>query len=200
MKKTLLAIALVFACGGAVVAQTSQGTLFFGGSASITASKEEDPGEDDKTTTFEFSPGVGFFVADKFAVGLDLSLSGTKIDDGIGGDDKYKSFGINPYARYYMFTPNEKFAFMLEGGFTVGGTKYMPDGQNESKGGFVSVYLSPGFTFFPTQRWGIDLQFSGISFTGNDPNKDVDDDRTSSFRFGITSFSPSLGVRYYLAK
>lgn len=200
MKKTLSVIVLLIASAGAMFAQTKQGTLFFGGSIGITSSKDEDSGEDDKSTTFEFSPGAGFFIVDNFAVGLDLQMSGTKVDDGLGGDDKYRSIGINPYARYYIFTPNEKFAFMAEGGFVVGGTRYEPDGQDERKGGYITAYISPGFTFFPTERWGIDLQFSGFSFTSSDPNKDVDDDKSTSFHLGLTSFSPSLGVRYYLSK
>jgi hypothetical protein len=45
------------------------------------------------------------------------------------------------------------------------------------------------------------LSFGGsISMSATDPDKDSDNDKFTSFQFGLTTFSPSLGIRYYLTK
>ncbi|HTE30033.1 MAG TPA: outer membrane beta-barrel protein [Chryseolinea sp.] len=193
-------ILLMAASSTAALAQTSQGTLSFGGSVTMSATKTEEANEDVRRSTFLFSPSVGYFVIDNLMVGADLTLSTSKEDDGFGGDDKTHLFGFGPFARYYIFTSNEQFAFTAEAGFGFGALKQIPDGQDETKGTFFNFYVSPGFTFFPTDKWGIDFQVSAINFTATDPDKDTDNDKFTSFQFGLTTFSPSLGIRYYLSK
>ncbi len=182
------------------LAQTSQGTLSLGGSVGITTNKDENDGEDVTRSTFEFSPSVGYFVIDHLMVGLDLSISSTKEDDGFGGDDKQTTFGIGPFARYYVPLGEGKFMFTGEAGFGFAAVKDKPDGQDETKGSAVNFYVAPGFTFFPTEKWGFDLQVNLLNFSSFDPDKDNDDDKFNSFHFGITGFTSTIGIRYYIAR
>ncbi|MEJ7645798.1 MAG: outer membrane beta-barrel protein [Chryseolinea sp.] len=200
MKIRLSVITLLTLATLSVAAQTTKGTISFGGSLGFSSTREEDDSEDQRRSTFQFSPSVGFFVMDKLMIGAALGTSATKTDDGIGDDDVSRSFSFGPFARYYIFTSNEKFAFFAEAGTSFGGYRNEPDGGNETKGGFVNVYASPGFSFFPTPHWGIDLQFTALSFTGIDPNKDVDNDRYSTFNFGLNSITSSIGIRYFLSR
>lgn len=178
-------------------AQTSQGNMSIGGGVSYSSDKRETGGEDVKSSTFTFQPSFGYFVADNLAVGLNLSLSSTKEDNGLGGDDKSSVFFVGPFARYYKFTSNDKFAFFAQAGFNVGSIKDEPDGADETKGSAFNLYISPGFSYFFNEHWALDLQLAGISYTSLDPDKDVDDNKRTNFTFGVDSFDPTIGIRYY---
>ena len=198
MKKILFIALLIASALPRVNAQTSQGNLFFGGAVRFDSYKDEDDGEDDKTSSFTFAPSVGYFVIDNLAVGIDLNLTTSKSDDGFGGDDKINTIGVGPFARYYKFTSNEKFAFIGELGFGFVGTKIKPDGQDETKASGFNVHLSPGFAYFFNEHWCLDLELQGIAFQSIDPNKDQDDDKQTQFTFGVSSLSPTLGIKYFL--
>ena len=195
MKKALLVLSAL-AASIVLNAQTTQGTFSLGGSVGISNDKEETDGEDIRSSEFNFSPSVGYFVIDNLMVGANLTILNGKEDDGFGGDDKYSAFFFGPFARFYKFTSNEKFAFFAEGGLQFGTYKDKPDGANETKSGAFNFYISPGFAYFFNEHWVVDLSFPAISFTSYDPNKDDDDDKSTSFNFGFQTFNPSIGVRY----
>lgn len=198
MKKVLPVIILMIASLVESNAQTSQGSLSFGGSIGVTNTKDEDNGEDTRTSEFRFQPSVGYFVIDNLMVGLNVSLTAEKIDDGFGGDDKINTFLVGPFARYYKFTSNEKFAFFGEVGTLFGTRTNKPDGLDETKAGTFNIYLSPGFSYFFNEHWAMDLAFEGISFSSYDPDKDNDDDKYTEFNFGLSSFNPQIGVRFFI--
>jgi outer membrane protein len=197
MKKisTLFSIVFVLACGYSY-AQTSQGNIMLGGGFRIQSDKQETAGEDVKTSTVQFIPSAGYFLADDLALGLNLGIfSQTQADD-----DKLTRFAFGPFARYYKYTSNENFAFFGEVGFLFGSEKFEPDGADEVKGSNFTFYISPGFSYFFNEKWALDLQLQGISYESSDPNKDGDDDKQSSFIFGVESFNPSLGFRYIIGE
>jgi hypothetical protein len=197
MKKIILIFTAVVGTLATAWGQTTQGSLTLGGG--IRYSSDEEDYYSQKTTEFSFQPSVGYFVADNLAVGLMLSMSSEKYNYG-SGDNKTNDLVVGPFARYYKFTSNEKFAFTGEVGFLFGSTKFKPPVGNETKGGSTYVYVAPGFTYFLSEKWGLDFQLRGITFSSSDPNKDVDDDKSSSFTFGFESFNPSLGFRFYVSK
>ncbi|HEY9006090.1 MAG TPA: porin family protein [Ohtaekwangia sp.] len=198
MKKLITVLLSFGAFMSTVYAQTSQGSLMFGGGIGYTSQRQETSGEDRKYSQVEFSPSVGYFVIDNLSVGLDLSLSSSKTDDGFGGDDKVKTFLAGPFVRYYKFTSNDKFAFFGQAGFQFGTTKTEPDGANETKSGTFNFYISPGFSYFFNEHWAMDLQLQGIEYTSYDPNKDAKNDKRSTFTFGVNSLNPTLAVRFFL--
>jgi len=200
MKRVLFVLSVLMATLVEGNAQTTQGTISLGGSVGMTNDKEETDGEDIRSSEFRFSPSVGYFVVDNLMVGLNLSLISGKEDDGFGGDDKYNAFFFGPFARYYIFTSNEQFAFFGEAGTLFGSYKNKPDGQNETKSTAFNIYLSPGFSYFMNEHWAVDLAFQGISFSSFDPDKDDSNDKSSSFNFGVSSFIPTIGVRYNISK
>lgn len=189
---TLFAISLGFA-----QAQTTAGNIMVGGTFMITSDKQETAGEDIKSSSFTFNPSVGYFIQDNLAIGADLLIR-----TGKNGEDKNSAFSFGPFARYYMFTSNDKFAFYGQGGLRFGSTKIEPDGADEIKGGTFQFYISPGFAYFFNEKWALDLQLDGISYYSEDPNKDSDsdDDKESSFQFGVSSLSPRLGFRYTIGQ
>ena len=178
-------------------AQTTAGSLMFGGNIRFTSTTQETTTQDQKSSQFQFLPSAGYFVADNLAVGVNVDLSTSKTETG-NATSKYSSFTAGPFARYYMFTSNEKFAFTGEAGVNFGGTKFTPNTGNETKGSSLNVYISPGFTYFLSEKWGLDFQLQGISFSSTDPNKNVDNDKSNSVSIGANFFTPSLGFRYYI--
>jgi outer membrane protein len=192
MKKFFSICVLAAGVAGYAQAQTSAGNIGY------TSQKQETGGDDQTRNTFSFTPSFGYFVADNFAVGLNLEYSSEKDENLDVIDTKTSTILFEPFARYYIFTPNEKFAFFAEGGLGFGSTKVDPDQGDETKSGTFRFRVSPGFAYFISDKWSLDFELSGISYTTYDRNKDVDDDKYSVFTFGVDSFNPTLGFRYII--
>jgi outer membrane protein len=197
MKNFILIFVLAVVTAVTSFAQTTQGSLTFGGGLRYTTSKNDYDG-DQKNTDISFQPSAGYFVADNLAIGVTLSINSNKVDYG-NTDNTTNQFLAGPFARYYKFTSNEKFAFTGEAGFLFGSSKTKYSGGTEIKGNSFDFYIAPGFTYFFSEKWGLDFQLRGITYSSNNPNKDSDI-KSSSFSFGLQSFSPSLGFRFYLGK
>ncbi|MES2688985.1 MAG: hypothetical protein V4658_01195, partial [Bacteroidota bacterium] len=114
MKKLFLSMAMV-AAGAAAYAQIGQGTLMLGGGLNFDMTGEQtttitDPSAGDvKTpgyTNWNFTPRVGYFLTDKFVVGIDLGLGQTYRGTATSGTEteNYSSFDLNVgvFGRYYI--------------------------------------------------------------------------------------------------
>lgn len=202
MKKSLVTLIFCFVTVCAALAQTSKGTISLGGAIGITSATENFGGSERKTTDFQFIPSAGYFLADRMELGLDLSLQTS--NDKVNGQDagSQSAIAAGPYFKYYMFTENENFAFTLRASALFGSTKTNPANSNSEatteKGSNMQIAISPGFTYFLTHKIGLDFTLQGIAYQTTDPNKDVDNDNTSEFIFGVQSFSPMLGFRYFI--
>jgi hypothetical protein len=182
-----------------VYGQTKSGNMMIGGGISNSSFSEGDGNNDFRTGSFSFSPSFGYFLSNNLAVGAQFSLSSgySEVND-IRNNNSSVTFG--PFIRYYIFTSNEQFAFFGDASILIGGGK-QENGQNDpNKTGVFRFAVSPGFTYFFTPHWALDLSLAGISFQAFDPNKDNDDDEERSFTFNINSLSPSLGIRYHFGK
>ncbi len=183
-------------------AQTNQGNFVVGGSLGFQNTKTEsgiDGNNTTKSTSFSFSPQAAYFIADGMEVGilLDFTTSG---GDNNGNDlTKYTNTAIGSYFKYYMFTANEKFAFTLRAAARFGFTKQDPPAGNDVKGSSFGFAVSPGFSYFFTNKLGLDFQLDGIGISTSKPDKDVDW-KTTTFTFGVDSFNPSLGFRYFFGR
>jgi outer membrane protein len=178
-----------------VNAQTSKGNMMVGGALSFyTLSDQSDSDYEYKGTSF--SPSFGYFLFDNFAVGAELSV-GSNTEDTGNTKRVTSSFGFGPFARYYKFTSNESFAFFGQARFLYSSGKVddTPGGENKTQA--ISFSISPGFSYFFTKHWALDLSIAGLTIQSNDPNKDVDDDKVNTIQFGISSLSPTLGFRYH---
>lgn len=194
MKRNLYLVVVLFAGLGisTAYAQTSAGGMVLGGQFNFSSS--ESGGS--STNTFGFAPEFGYFVADNLAIGLGLSIGNTKQDGGLT-DYVHNSFGIAPAARYYVFTPNDRFAFFghAQLSFASGKTEYNPG--TETKTSTISFAIRPGFSWFFNDHWAVEFSTPLLSYNVHDPNKDVDDNNQTNFSFGLNTFSPAIGFRYY---
>jgi outer membrane protein len=206
--KKILAVCALALTAGYVQAQTTAGRMMIGGNVGYTSQENESSLGGSEIKTVVINPQFGYFVTDNFAVGLQVSYYNEKVSmpDNFTGEEienKYNSTSVMPFARYYIFTPNEKFAFYAEAQAGIGFSKTDSESFDQKyKGRVFTAALSPGFSYFFSEKWALDLELSGISYLSNDRNtdSDVENDKSSQFTFGVSSLTPSLGFRYFMGK
>jgi hypothetical protein len=137
-------------------------------------------GGNDSQETFNFTPTIGYFVADNLALGLNGNVQL------VGGYSGQNTYSVGPFARYYRFVGgSDKFALYGQG--SIGYTHY--------SGGLDLGYASitPGLAFFPIPRFGLEASLRGLSYSSNFNN-------THSFDFGFSLQNIQLGAAYYFGK
>lgn len=176
-------------------AQTSSGNMMVGGELSFRSTSAEG-NSDYQNSGIAFSPSFGYFISDNLAVGAGLSLGSGTTDTG-ANKTVTSSFGFGPFARYYKFTSNENFAFYGQAQFFYNSERadFTPGGETKSQE--ITFSIAPGFSYFFTEHWAIDLSIAGLVIRSSDPNKDNANDKTTTIRFDLTSLAPSLGFRYH---
>ena len=137
----------------------------------------------DSQDLFNFTPTVGFFVADNVALGLNGNLQV------LGGNSTYSrqtTYSVGPFARYYRVVGgSDKFALYGQGSL----------GYSHYNGGYNLGYASitPGLAFFPIPRFGLEASLRGLSYSSNFND-------THSFDFGFSLQNIQLGAAYYFGK
>lgn len=229
MLKKLFIFTSFIAVVGTVSAQTTKGTLYVGGGLGFDASskKENLSGtgssitiEGPKSTSFSIVPGVGYFIADKLAIGMDLGFyfHSQKTPDENNVNDYTKvtqnTFVLTPYARkFFMLSDSFGFTGTLELSIGIGSSTREERNRNVtiiSKGPNTRTLgfgVRPGIVFFPTSQVGLEANFGFVGFSSVTAKKDLGNGATvknvsTQFGFGANSIQPtfSLGFRYYLAK
>lgn len=198
-KKSILILMLLTTASFGVYAQAKKGNFSVGGSIGFSSFKDEDNEGEYKRTSFGVTPQLGYFLADGVEIGVLGTLQTSKEEYEAADGPKGTDFAVGPYFKYYIFTSNENFAFTVQASALFGGTKDEPAVGDPVKGSQFVAAISPGFSYFFTPKLGLDFQLAGISFVSEKPNKDLDD-KTTEFTFGIESFSPTLGFRYFFGK
>lgn len=195
MNKTIVFLLAFLAGAGAVHAQTSPGNMMAGGAISFSSSSREGGSVNDYGA-FGFAPSFGYFVSDHLAVGTSLTIATSRTGTGSAKTTE-NAFGIGPFARYYLFTSNEQFAFFGQAGLSFLSQKTDPPVGEITKGNAISFSLFPGAAYFFNEHWAMELSITGFAVTSEDPDTDNDNDKRTTVDFSIHSFSPSLGLRYH---
>jgi opacity protein-like surface antigen len=109
-----IAITILVTLAMPAMAQIPKGTSTIGGSISIYHDKTEyntDPrftnaSSEYSETAISFAPGYGYFVANNFCVGLNLSagveLVKSTLSNGSEGESNLRNLGLGPFVRYYL--------------------------------------------------------------------------------------------------
>ncbi len=214
-------------------AQISQGSLYFGGGFgfAITSNKEKKTfsggsttvtSDGPRSTSFSIVPGVGYFIVDKLAIGIDISFineSEKTPFDGSGsqaGDYNKESSNLisfTPYARkFFMLSDNFGFTGTFGVGVGFGSSKLESKRGNSTvtndgpKITALEVGITPGLVFFPSKNVGLEANFGFVGFSSTtlktENNIFTTKNTETSVGFGANSISPafSFAFRYYLAK
>lgn len=204
--RKLLAFCALALMAGYVQAQVTAGKMMIGGNVGYSTQTSESVYGESKHKTFNANQQFGYFVVDNLAVGLETNFSQIKSNfdylDAIDTDAKNTNTTIAPFVRYYMFTSNAKFAFNAEAAVGFGVAKFRGTNDDEFKTNIFTARLSPDFSYFLSDKWALDLQLSGISYSSSDQRTDADagNGKTSSFMFGVSSLNPYLGFRHFIGK
>jgi hypothetical protein len=228
MKKVnLLTLVFILVATASSFAQTSAGTLFLGGGLGFNTTNSKTTTkignvtatvDGPQRTEFSVIPGVGYFIADKLAVGIDISFAGSSFKETEANGDYEKvsrtDIGFTPYVRkYFMLSDNFGFTGTLGLGVGFGSSRIEEKDGNTTttvdgpKSTILEFGLTPGLVFFPTNRVGLEANFGFIGFSSITDRSDLgggNESKTTSsnFGFGANTIRPafSLGFRYYLAK
>jgi len=169
MQKTILLIIVATFIADFSYSQLSKGVWLFGGSASFSSLKSSSTASiQSKQTNLEISPFFGYFVADKFAIGLKPSL--------VYGSNSIANtnttFGVGPFTRFYFLNYEKVFNLFAEGSYLYG--SITGKGQVSSNSNTFSISGGPVLYFNNSVGLEFTLGYSIskiVGFTGT--NKEL---------------------------
>lgn len=207
MKKYLLSLLLLVIVGSAS-AQVGKGQFYLGGSLNYnydeagttnvyTYSTGSTVYTNYHVTNLQLSPDFGFFISDKWAIGIQLGYtrtSGTEVNQFIASDNdtnsytlvhKYSSdaLGIGIHLRYYWMV-TDKIGFFPQFGITTA------NDLNDFNNGTLSIGGNPNIVFFPTKHLGINMGFGNLAYNMDYKSK------THNFNLGLNT-NIGFGLNYY---
>ena len=205
MKKILLSLA-VLATGAAAQAQEqtfgfNQGDILLEGS--LQANTQDAKGMSIKTSTFNFTPKAGYFVTDKFAVGLGLNIGSAKEENYSDVTEntfieKENTVGFEVFGRYYI-ADLKRFQPYAELGIGYDSSKSERSSYNAAEGRTVTienpkynqfgVNATLGFNYFVTPKIAINFALSDLIGFNSGKRYVSNAKATTDFHANINNFN-----------
>lgn len=171
------------------------------------------PAAENKSSQVLVSPRVGYFITNRWAVGIAPSYSSYKYKDSTV-TNQGSGYGISAFVRYYQPIGEKLGIFGQLNGVNYsagsGEMDYIDDAQNrKNKYQSVSIgaFIQPGIVYFITPKIGLETSFGGLnlgysSSKGEDEalgrtRETTNNNFTASVNF---SYQFNLGVLLYLGK
>lgn len=179
--KSILPILIILVISFSAKSQLTKGNWMISGSASISTLESSSTATAQfKQTNIQLSSGVGYFLKDKFAVGLKPSISYG--DNSVANSNTI--IGIGPLVRYYFLNTDRVFNLFTEGSYSYGIITYKGGISSRSNG----FSISGGSVIFFNSSVGLEFNIAYsttkvIGFTGTN----------NEIRFGI-------GFQFHLEK
>jgi hypothetical protein len=145
MKKVLLISAITLMSLN-LLAQTAKNSWMIGGSAGFSSTKQKGNDEKSTSTKVEFSPKVGYFICNDFAVGLNLDLSSST--QGLSSSS-YSGYGL--FTRYYY--PAKSKTAKVFGSFDM---TFLNKTENKASFNSTKFGVGVGGVYFPSKTVGIE--------------------------------------------
>jgi hypothetical protein len=173
MKKIIFGFICLF-YGLFAAAQTENGDWLVGGNFGLNTSKNN--------TLIAFTPNAGYFVVNNLALGGNFSLNYSK-----SGNNKFTSFEVGPFARYYFTTQQQTVRPILHASFNYLSTKNKINNVSSSTNTGSNYFIGGGAAAFISRNVSID------ALLGYDHTKYKNFDGSGGFAFNI-------GFQVYLLK
>jgi hypothetical protein len=158
MKTLTLFFFIIFTATLTATAQITKGNWLVGGSGSFstsTATSENTDGTENtqKSIGSQINPNLGYFLSDKLAVGLDLSLS---FSNPAGSDNSNWAIGLGPFLRYYFLPEDNQINLFSQASvrFNNGLSEINRDSKSTTLG------LSAGGVVFFNNSVGLELSLN----------------------------------------
>lgn len=134
MKKNLFGLLAFMTIGLAASAQTESGNYLVGGNFTLNTAKND--------FRLALTPSVGYFIINNLAAGANVDLSYSKV-----GTNKTTTFGVGPFARYYLGTLNIRPFAHANVNFTSNRSKNVTgsetfNGTNYFLGGGLAAFIN----------------------------------------------------------
>jgi hypothetical protein len=216
--KKLFTIAILGLLSTGAFAQTSQGTKVVSGSIHFRSYTEDDKEQgnyisDYSSLYFSFASGVGYFLKDNLQVGLSAGYNYQKVENihdnefsDYTSTDKNNTYSLSPYLKKY-FPLSEKVALstMLSAGLDIGRRKYETESHypstSESRSSGYFANLTPGVTFFPSERIGMSASFGNLGYYHSTSKVENNDSKiirkSKTFDLDLSSSTFGIGFGYY---
>ncbi|MFD2582006.1 hypothetical protein ACFSR6_05850 [Pedobacter vanadiisoli] len=216
MKPKLIIMVLLCTISWRSHAQTEKGSGFVGGSLSFGTSKQNSSSP--TLNTFTLTPRGGYFLANNFAIGLEVPLNLSKLrgETYIAWNDEYGiyeeqrgvkefSLGISPFVRKYIDV-KEHFKFFIQANLLlqintfnrVDDAGYLIRTDAKIKGWGASV--SPGFSYFISKHAALEFSLPVVSFFHQNYYAEeslYNYDKTNNLRFALQNFTPTFTFNYH---
>ena len=180
MKKILTIVAALFIMAGSASAQGGSFYLGFSGinpfritmpiflEGGMTTGVVYTKDGDRKTLSFGLAPEFGYFISDRFAVGLGAGFN--YFSDKQGDNDAVGTiiWGVNPYARFYPVKV-DRFGLYLQLGVNYVSRKR--EGSDATN--LFSVGITPGISYYLSERVAIHATFGFLGYTHLGKEKDA---------------------------
>ena len=219
MKTLICSLALSLVAASGAQAQIAKGTTLLTGNIGYISVTNKSGNYDSKVSRFEGNLGAGHFLADNLMLGLNLGyVDGNEdypIYNAIDPFDPYvaygnyntKEFSLGPVLRYYKFVGGDQAAFFGQVGGGYRSARQLtepglgsPSFQHDRKGFYGQ--LAPGFVFFPTPKFGLELSLRGLSYEHmkEEASAFASEMKTSSLDFGFGLNDLRFGASFYLGR
>jgi hypothetical protein len=192
MKKIILTVAAVFAMTFANAQDKKEssegfatGDLYVSGSFGISNEKTGDA----KSSGFNVTPGVGYFLTENLALEGTLGYSSsTDI-----AEVKTTGIGLAVGVKYF-WTPASKFSLSLGGNIS-----YMTEKEDafDSTTKEIGVNVPLGLHYFVSDSFAITTTWGGLGYSSND-NGGNGAEKTTGLNLGLDMSSISFGLIYKL--
>ena len=150
--KNLFLIITLFFISTFSFSQITKGNWMVGGTGNISSfeSKYSNNGNEitNKGIGINLSPNIGYFIADKFVIGSNISIGYTKPKD----SDNSFGYGVGPYARYYFLKEDKLINLFSQINYIFGQTK---SGNNKSDSNGYGVKV--GSVIFFNSSVGLEI-------------------------------------------
>ena len=164
MKKiTILSVAILLFAFSAN-SQVTKGNWLVGGNANFSKDKTKGPLGSSNETRFILSPDIGYFLANKFAVGVNFSLD--RFDYTLNENNNHStSYLFGPFARYY-FLPTDKQVNVFAGGSYQLNIQ-SPGGSSTNR---YSFFAGPVIFFNSSVGLEFTVNYSSLTYSGSTTN------------------------------
>lgn len=167
MKKVLLSAVALVAFTFANAQEESKGFGFSKGNVivegNLMLNSKNDKNTEVKTNNFEFNPKVGYFLSDKFAVGVELGIGSFKEKTAGTETDKKSNFDAGVFGRYYFLDLGQRFKTYAEAGLG------MTSGKEKAGAGLADVKYTGfnagaglGINYFVSESFAINFGLTDI--------------------------------------
>lgn len=160
----------------------SKGNILLEGNVGF--SSTNDKNTETKTNSFEFNPKAGYFLTDKFALGIELGVGSDKEEVAGTDTDKNSNLNVGVFGRYYFLELGQRFKTYAEAGVGFNNGK---EGLAETKYTGVGFGAGLGINYFVSESFAINFGLTDI--LSYDSKKYKDAETVSEFEGNINVFN-----------